>query len=89
MRPGVAIVGTVVPAPDVAGALVLATPLVAGAADAPPGPAAFLLDGDTVLDTIEYPAGAATGTETWCRLPNGSVDLDVCSPTPSAENAPP
>ena len=53
------------------------------------GDAAFLLDGDTVLDTIEYPAGAATGTETWCRLPNGSVDLDVCSPTPSAENAPP
>ncbi len=44
---GVAIVGTVVPAPDVAGALVLATPLVAGAADAPPGPAAFLLDGAT------------------------------------------
>lgn len=41
---GLAIAGTVGPLPDVAGAIVLATPLVAGAADAPPGPGAFLAD---------------------------------------------
>ncbi|MBL9087018.1 MAG: carboxypeptidase regulatory-like domain-containing protein, partial [Planctomycetia bacterium] len=42
---GLEIAGTVGPAPDVAGAFVLATPLVAGAADAPPGPGALVAGG--------------------------------------------
>lgn len=44
---GVAIVGAFAPAPDVAGALVLATPLVAGAAEALAGPEGLLADGAT------------------------------------------
>ncbi|MFO0933049.1 MAG: carboxypeptidase-like regulatory domain-containing protein [Planctomycetota bacterium] len=42
---GLTIAGTVGPAPDVRGAFVLATPLVAGAADAPAGPEGLLADG--------------------------------------------
>jgi hypothetical protein len=53
------------------------------------GDAVFLLDGDTILDTAEYPSGAVGAEQTWCRLPNGTGAFEACAPTPSAENAAP
>jgi len=53
------------------------------------GDAVFLLDGRTILDTGEYPAGAVVADESWCRLPNGTGGFAACAPTPSAVNAAP
>lgn len=53
------------------------------------GDAAFLMDGEAVLDVVEYPPGAGSSAESWCRLPNGTGAFGGCSATPSAENAAP
>ncbi len=46
----------------------------------------FLLDGDRLISSSAYPAAAAADGETWCRVPDGTGDFEVCTPTPGAAN---
>jgi Lamin Tail Domain len=46
----------------------------------------FLLDGDRLQSNGIYPPAAAAEGESWCRLPDGTGDFDVCTPTPGAPN---
>ncbi len=45
----------------------------------------FVLDGDTVRMSAEFPAGAAPGGS-WGRFPNGTGDFAANTPTPGAAN---
>lgn len=51
------------------------------------GDSVYLLDGATVIAQGDYPASAAPEMMTWCRIPDGTGELAVCTPTPSAANA--
>jgi len=46
----------------------------------------FLVDGERVLSNGIYPAAAAAEGESWCRLPDGTGEFAVCTPTPGAPN---
>lgn len=46
----------------------------------------FLLDGDSLVSSSAYPAAAAGDGETWCRVPDGTGEFEVCTPTPGAAN---
>jgi len=46
----------------------------------------FLLDGDRLVSSSAYPAAVAAKGETWCRVPDGTGEFEVCTPTPGAAN---
>lgn len=46
----------------------------------------FLLDDDRLVSSSAYPAAAAGEGETWCRVPDGTGEFEVCTPTPGAAN---
>lgn len=50
------------------------------------GDEVFLLDADRLVSSSAYPAAAAADGETWCRVPDGTGELQVCAPTPGAAN---
>lgn len=53
------------------------------------GDTLFVLDTDGgVLASVVYPADATVDGESWARLPNGTGEFGVASPTPGAVNAP-
>ena len=49
----------------------------------------FLLDGDSVIASAVFPPDAAEDGETWCRVPDGTGELQVCAGTPGAANEAP
>ena len=51
------------------------------------GDEVFLIDGGDVIASGVYPAAAATEPATWCRIPDGTGEFEVCTATPSAVNA--
>jgi hypothetical protein len=51
------------------------------------GDTVYLLDGETVLASGEYPPAAALEGESWCRFPDGTGDFAVCTGTPGTTNA--
>jgi hypothetical protein len=51
------------------------------------GDTVYLLDGETVLASGEYPPAAALEGESWCRFPDGSGAFAVCTGTPGTTNA--
>lgn len=46
----------------------------------------FLLDGERLVSSSAYPPAAAADGETWCRVPDGTGEFQVCTPTPGAAN---
>lgn len=49
----------------------------------------FLLDGDTVISSAAFPPDAAEDGETWCRVPDGTGELQLCAGTPGNANQTP
>lgn len=47
----------------------------------------FLLDGEDILASGEYPPAAAAEPSTWCRVPDGTGDFAECEATPGASNS--
>lgn len=53
------------------------------------GDAAYVLaSDDSIVAQASYPAMGAPDGSSYCRLPDGTGELQTCTPTPAATNAP-
>lgn len=46
----------------------------------------FLLDGEDVIASAQYPGGAVDDGQSYCRRPDGTGAFEGCDPTPGAPN---